>query len=288
MTLGDATLDGFVSSLTPAALDRTTVSERRKILEGTLREKTNFSSLFESGSWSHGTSVSGHSDVDYMALAPARARPTLPSSALRTLSDAISGSHWSISSLRISTPAVKVSFYQSPNVELAPAFFHRQVSGVDVYHIPGPGNEWIESIPQGHNTYVSDVNDRLGKKLKPLVRLIKSWKYAQSVPVSSFYLEMRTASYASGESSIINDIDLRSMFRQLIAGEMRAMNDPLGIVGRIPATSSDANRTSALRSAKLASEHLQAADEALVAGDSARYWRNMSAVFGLQYPYPSW
>lgn len=159
---------------------------------------------------------------------------------------------------------------------------------MDVYHIPGPGDEWIESIPQGHNSYVSGVNDRLGKKLKPLVRLIKSWKYAQSVPVSSFYLEMRTASYASGESSIINDIDLRSMFRQLIAGEMRAMNDPIGIVGRIPATSSEANRTSALRSAKLASEHLQAADEALLAGNSARYWMNMSSVFGLQYPYPAW
>lgn len=286
--MGDATLDEFVRSLTPAALDRTTVSERREILERTLQAKTSFSSLFESGSWSHGTSVSGHSDVDYMAHAPASARPTRPSSALRVLSDAVSGSHWSISGLRISSPAVKVTFYRNPNVELAPAFFHRRLSGVDVYHIPGPGDEWIESIPQGHNSYVSGVNDRLGKKLKPLVRLIKSWKYAQSVPVSSFYLEMRTASYASGESSIINDIDLRSMFRQLIAGEMRAMNDPIGIVGRIPATSSEANRTSALRSAKLASEHLQAADEALLAGNSARYWMNMSSVFGLQYPYPAW
>ena len=55
-----------------------------------------------------------------------------------------------------------------------------------------------------------------------------------------------------------------------------------------PATSSEANRASALRAAKLASDHLQAADAAAAVGDSSRYWRNMSAVFGLQYPYPAW
>lgn len=286
--MSDATLDAFIGSLTPPSLDRTTVSQRRKILEDAVTASTSCVSFSESGSWSHGTSIGGHSDVDYMAYIPDYARPILPSTALSNLKDAISGSHWSITGLRISSPTVKVTFYQPPNFEVVPAYYNREQRGISVFRIPGPGDEWVESIPVGHNSYVNEVNDRLGKKLKPRVRLVKAWKYEQEVPVSSFYLEMRTASYASGESSIIYDIDLRAVFRRLVAGEMRAMNDPLGIVSRIPATSSDANRLSALRAVEKASGHLEEADAARTAGDASRYWSNMAAVFGYRYPYPSW
>jgi hypothetical protein len=159
---------------------------------------------------------------------------------------------------------------------------------IAVFRIPGPSDEWIESIPIAHNAFVSDVNDRLGKKVKPLVRLVKAWKYNKGVPVSSFYLEMRTVKYASGESSIIYDIDLRAVFNQLIAAEMRSMNDPLGIVPRIPSTSSDANRAIALRQANDALGHLQAAAAAQTAGNHSNYWSHMTSVFGYDYPYPTW
>lgn len=139
-----------------------------------------------------------------------------------------------------------------------------------------------------HNKYVSEVNDRLGKKVKTLVRLVKAWKYSQGVPVSSFYLEMRTVKYSSDESAIIYDIDLRAVFRRLVAGEMRPMNDPLGVVPRIPATSSEANRTTALRQAREALGHLEAAEAAQSAGNRSDYWSHMTSVFGYDYPYPGW
>ncbi|WP_301122977.1 nucleotidyltransferase domain-containing protein [Mycolicibacterium fortuitum] len=286
--MSDATLDKFVTSLVPPALDRKTVSERRGVLEDAAKKNTSCVGFVESGSWSHGTSIAGKSDVDYMAVLPGSARPMLPSTALSNMKDALDGAHWSITGLKISSPTVKVGFYQPPNFEIVPAYYARDQGDVSVFRIPGPGDEWVESVPAAHNTYVSDINDRLGKKLKPLVRLVKAWKYDQEVPVSSFYLEMRTARRMSDESTILYDIDLRSVFRALILGQMRDMNDPLGIVSRITATSSEANRRTALRAAEDASRHLEEAKVAQEAGDKSLYWRNMVAVFGYDYPWPVW
>lgn len=223
--MSDPTLDAFASSLVPPALDRTTVSERRTAIEAAVKANTASVGLVESGSWSHGTSLKGYSDVDYMSFIPGTSRPVLPSTALSGLKQAVTGAHWAITELRISSPTVKITFYQPPHFEIVPAYYKGEEQEIAVFRIPGPSDEWIESIPIAHNAFVSDVNDRLGKKVKPLVRLVKAWKYNKGVPVSSFYLEMRTVKYASGESSIIYDIDLRAVFNQLIAAEMRSMND---------------------------------------------------------------
>ena len=286
--MGDATLEKFVASLVPPTFDRATVSERRSALESAAKAKMSCAGFAESGSWSHGTSIAGLSDVDYMAFMSGSARPVLPSTALANMKAALGGSHWSITSLAISSPTVKVGFHRPPNFEVVPAYYYRDHGDVRVFRIPGPGDEWVESIPAAHNKYVSDINDRLNKKLKPLVRLVKAWKYAQQVHVSSFYLEMRTARRMNDETTIIYDIDLRSVFRALALGEMRDMNDPLGIVTRIPATSSEANRRSALRATQEARDRLEVAEVARQAGDKSEYWCNMAAVFSSKYPWPVW
>ena len=82
--MSDATLDKFAASLVPPALDRTTVSQRREAIESAVKAKTTSVGLVESGSWSHGTVLKGHSDVDYMSFIPGASRPTLPSTALAT------------------------------------------------------------------------------------------------------------------------------------------------------------------------------------------------------------
>ncbi|WP_197381461.1 nucleotidyltransferase domain-containing protein [Mycolicibacterium mengxianglii] len=286
--MSDSTLDAFVASLVPPAFDRTTVSERRKAIEDAVTAKTGSVGFIESGSWSHGTSLNGHSDVDYMCLLLGTQRPALPSSALTAMKQNIAGSHWAIAQLAISSPTVKVTFYTSPHFEIVPAYYKRKHQDIHVFEIPGPDDEWVESIPSAHNKWVSDVNDRLNKKVKPLARLVKAWKYENSVPVSSFFLEMRTVNYSSDEGAIIYDMDLRAVFRRLVYSEMRSMNDPLGIVPRIPATSSEANRTFALRQARDALEHLEAADAAKTNNDRSTYWSHMTSVFGYDYPYPTW
>lgn len=280
------TLATFAKKLVPQPYDKTTVSGRRSSIESIVKSQLGSAGMVESGSWSHGTSVAGHSDVDYMAYFGGP-RPVRPSTALNNMKMALTGSNWQIRSLRVSSPTVKVQFYSAPHFEVVPAYFKEDLDGTYIWAIPGPGDEWVDSIPAAHNAYVSTVNDRLGKKVKNLIRLVKAWKYHTGAPVSSFYLEMRTAHYANGEATIVYDIDLRAVFKRLVDAEMRQMNDPLGIVPRITATSSEENRRKALALARSALESLRAAEAAQTANDAFGYWGHMRDVYGNDYPWPS-
>lgn len=287
--MGSATpLNDFVSSLAPPAYDKTTASSRRQAIEKKVLADTQCVRLVESGSWSHGTALKEVSDVDYMAIFPRPARPYYPSSALTSLKTAISGAHYAIYKLRQSSPTIQVEFFTAPDFEIVPAYFKQQVGEEHVLYIPGPGNEWIESAPVAHLAYVSNQHNRLGYRVKPLVRLLKAWKYHVGLPVSSFYLEMRTAKHASGEQSILYPIDLRWVISELESQGFRSMNDPCGLVPRIPATSSEDNRRAAVRMAKDALQSLGTAAEAEESRDPLAYWSAMSDLFGSSFPFPAW
>lgn len=90
------------------------------------------------------------------------------------------------------------------------------------------------------------VDDRLGGKVKPLIRFLKAWKYFRDVPISSFYLELRVAKYAAGEKSIIYDIDVKRVLRELWDGQLADMQDPMEISGYIPACKTETLRADAL------------------------------------------
>lgn len=286
--MGDPTLDLYAGSLAPPQFDRTEVSSRRSAALGALqRSSLAVNSMFESGSWSHGTGVKAHSDVDYMAVATS-SRPSWPSSALAAAKSAVTGCDWKINGVAVSSPVVAITYYSPPNFEVAPAWFKETKAGFNVYWIAGRGDEWVLSAPAAHLNYVNRQNDRLSKKVKQLVRLMKAWKYHVGAPVSSFYLEMRTAEYASKESFIVYDVDLRRIMSTTIEYEMRDMNDPEHLVGRIPACASDEKRRRALSLARDALSNLNAADAAKQRGDRHTYWQSMRAVFGQDYPWPTW
>ena len=73
----------------------------------------------------------------------------------------------------------------------------------------------MKSSPDAHNSYVRKIDQSLSNRVKPLVRFIKAWKYFRDVPISSFYLELRIAKYASGESLIVYATDVERVFRYL-------------------------------------------------------------------------
>jgi hypothetical protein len=243
--------------------------------------------MFESGSWTHGTSITAKSDVDYMAVATGP-RPRWPSSVLTVAKTAVTGCDWKITSVRVSSPVIGITYYNQPHFEIAPTWYKEQVSGFNVYWIAGRGDEWVLSAPSAHLAYVNRQNDRLGKKVKPLVRLLKAWKDNVSAPVSSFYLEMRTAEYAAGESVILYDVDLDRVMNAIVTASARDMNDPVHIVGRIPACASDEKRRRTLTLLATAISDLHAADTARAAGDRQGYWLAMRRIFGGDYPWPTW
>ena len=71
-----------------------------------------------------------------------------------------------------------------------PSPFDSQPNDIYVYEIPGRRDEWMKPAPSAHNRYVKSQNDRLDKRVKQLVRLVKSWSYCHDLGLSSFYLEM--------------------------------------------------------------------------------------------------
>jgi hypothetical protein len=288
-TVTDTTLADYAASLAPAAYDRTEASTRRKKIENALFDSSlRVTSMFESGSWTHGTSIKAHSDVDYMAVASGT-RPRWPSSALEAAKTAVKGCDWwKIKEVRVSSPIIAITYYSQPNFEVAPAWYKERLNGAAVYWIAGRGDEWVLSAPGAHLDYVNTQNDRLGKKVKPLIRLMKAWKYNVGAPVSSFYLEMRTAEYAAGETMIIYDIDLPRVMKAIVAAEARDMNDPERIVGRIPACASDEKRRSTLEKLRTAITALSEASEAKTRSDQTAYWAAMRKVFGADYPWPAW
>lgn len=286
--MSDTTLESYVAKLVPAQYGKTETSTRRSKVENTLRQSSlRVTSVFESGSWSHGTAITAKSDVDYMAVATSP-RPVYPSSGLATAKAAIKGSDWKINDVGVSSPVVQIRYYTPPHFEIAPAWFKETKGGYRVFWIAGRRDEWVLSAPAAHLAYVNTQNDRLAKRVKPLVRLLKAWKYNVGAPVSSFYVEMRAAHYASGESSIVYDIDLRACFRRMINVDVCDMNDPKGIADRIPACSSDEKRRRTKRLMEAALTSLECADAAKDRGARTDYWGAMYDVFGSDYPWPTW
>jgi hypothetical protein len=82
---------------------------------------------------------------------------------------------------------------------------------------------------------VNAVNVKLGYRVKPLIRLVKAWSYARDVRIRSFYLELRTAEYASGENEIWYKYDFLATLRHLRNKRLAAMQDPMGISGLVAA-----------------------------------------------------
>src|SRR6266704_1576804 len=111
----DPTLTEFAGSLAPAGYDRTEASARRSIVQEALYTSSlRVTSMFESGSWTHGTSIITKSDVDYMAVATGK-RPIWPSNALAAAKTAVNGCDWKITNVRVSSPVIAVTYYRQPH-----------------------------------------------------------------------------------------------------------------------------------------------------------------------------
>lgn len=264
----------YLGWITPTATDRAKASSHRASIEAKLESKFGLWRMYETGSWKHGTGVSGFSDVDYFISLKTN-KTVYGSTILNQVKEAME-ERFSSTPIYVRRPAVVLNFgggYE--RVELIPAFPDKKLdNGAMRYDIPGVRDEWIQSAPEAHLGYVNDANNRSGVKggAKELTRLAKSWKYQCNVPISSFYLEMRAAQYMNGENSLIYDIDLKRFLESLLSHDLADMNDPTGSTGRIKPCSSDANHRDALSKLQTA---VTRAQKAVAARDS-----DPSAAFG--------
>ena len=193
--------------------------------------------------------------------------------------------------VRTSSPAVIVPFGTDSRetTEITPAFYIetarlRTGSKFGVYGIPDCAGGWMKSSPDAHNFYVRSVDRNLSLKVKPLVRFIKAWKYLNNVPVSSFYLELRVAKYASKKNSILYSTDVAGIFRFLHDSELSKVRDPMGISGNIsPCRTPLALRIARSRVATARTRALKAR-EAEIRGNTREAFDWWSKLFARKFP----
>ncbi|MBI3130470.1 MAG: nucleotidyltransferase [Acidobacteria bacterium] len=267
----------FLTKLTPSSIESEAAKRHRASIEACLQSNFGLKRFVRIGSFGNGTSISGFSDVDYLASLPTDQLTANSTSTLVKVRAALD-TRFPTTGVCVRCPAVAVPFGTSVSerTEVVPADDVGTKDGYKVYDISDCAGGWMRSSPDAHNAYVRGVDQKFGGRAKALIRFLKAWKYYRNVPISSFYLELRVAKYAADESSIQYDIDVRIILAQLLSADLAAMQDPMGICGLIPACKSQADREDALSKLTTASTRADKARECTKEGkisEAFDWWR---------------
>ncbi|WP_019349117.1 MULTISPECIES: SMODS domain-containing nucleotidyltransferase [Mycolicibacterium] len=282
----DQGFEEFLGRLVPTTAQREAGVSHRASVKSALESRLKVNTMFETGSFSHGTGVRNYSDIDVLVSLGAD-RPGSSYTALTWVKDALE-QRFPTTDVTIRRPAVVVNFaggYQT--WEIIPGFLTGRGGSALVYDIPSPvtGGGWIDAAPYEHLAYVNECNEKPGKgDAKALARLAKAWKYYCDVPVSSFYLEMRAAQHVKSIDAYIHVWDICLLLEKLRDHEFADMNDPKGAAGRFSATSSDSTREEAISKVKTAASRARKALEASRADDPSTAFHYLDLLFGGRFP----
>lgn len=284
-TTAEAGFRTFINRLVPTATEREKASSHRATIYARLDATFGLHRMFETGSFKHGTGVSQYSDLDYFASLKTP-RPQLSASSLDAVRDKLVA-RFPNTRIHVSRPAVVLEFGQGyERVEVIPAYANENVTGEYMkFWIPGVVGEWLESTPEAHVSYVNGCNTVPSQgRAKAFVRMVKAWKYYRNVPVSSFYLEMRAATYIASREAVDYPYDLYRFLNNLAEQELAAMNDPTGATGRIVACGTSTKRTDALSKLSTATARASRALEFYRAGKASEAFEQWGLLFDGHFP----
>lgn len=267
----------FLPKLTASESETTSAKSHRESIETRLAQDFGLHRLFRIGSFGNGTSISGYSDVDYLASLKDKFCYDSSNYSLSKVRDSLD-SRFPRTGVRVNCPAVYVPFgtTKSEDHEIVPGDYVEKKNDFAVYRIPDCADGWMRVSPEAHIAYVNAMQSKLGNKVKPLIRFIKAWKFFRDVPISSFYLEMRVAKYASSQTTIVYDIDVQTVLKLLWDAQLASIQDPMGVSGYISACKTDAMKRDALSKLETALNRATNAREAARAeniSDAFYWWR---------------
>jgi len=287
--MGKTVDDGFREfhgTLTPTREQSQSAKRHRVSIEICLKNSFEMTRFVHTGSFGNGTSIRGYSDVDYFACIPTKNLYEDSLTTLQEVREVLLG-RFQDADITIKQPAVRVSFGADAfdSIEIVPAdFLQGDHGGNFIYEIADGAGGWLRSSPDAHHTYVDEVNRKLGGKVKPLVSVLKAWKYFHGVPIRSFYLEMYVAQYASKIKSILFSKDVSNILTLLWENQLAALPDPKGIIGNISPCATKEQKSHALDKLDFSSTRAEEARAAETAGkiSDAFYWWNV--VFARKFP----
>lgn len=290
----DAAFNQFISRLRTTAQESAAAASHRASIAAKLKERFGMSSLFRTGSFGNGTNVAGHSDVDYFAVIPTANLKQDSGKSLAEVAAALRERFPLTSNIRVDSPGVRVPFGLdgAEATEIVPVNeTGRTQLGFRQFEIPDGNNGWMFSAPESHNAYVNSIDEQRQGKLKPLIRIMKAWKFKRNVPIKSFYLEIRTAQHAANENSIIYDIDVSILFKKFLVDGLSDFPDPRfpvdGFV--LKACNTELQRQDALSKLANAAEWASDAVEHRRANRTRAAFGRWDLVFNYQFPpYIAW
>ncbi len=162
-------------------------------------------SSFLSGSYARHTKISPLKDID-VVLVRNRGRVGLtsdgsgvsPGQALDEVAGAIYRAYPSSATVAKQARSVNVQLGGLEfGFDLIPAWLRHP----DGYWIPDTDRgSWLPTDPDAHARLMTQVNERCGGKLKPVIKMVKHWSRNNYDLLASFHLELLCAdSFASGE-----------------------------------------------------------------------------------------
>ncbi|CAH8208729.1 nucleotidyltransferase domain-containing protein [Vibrio aestuarianus] len=275
----------FLTKLTPSSVESQAAKSHRASIESCLKANYSMTRFFRTGSFGNGTSICGYSDVDYFAEIPTKNLKQDSNSTLSLLKGVLD-KRFPRTGVKVSCPTVVVPFgtTKSESTEIAPCDRVTYYKTYPVYEIADGSGGWLRSCPDIHNSYVREVDQKHGGKVKSLIRFIKAWKYYNNVPISSFYLELQVTKFCDSESSIVYHYDIHTVLNSLLGSNLAKMRDPMGVSGLISPCDSDAKWNEAM--SKLRTAVTRANNAKVAASDNkiqdAFYWYNM--LFDNKFP----
>lgn len=276
-----AAFNEFYGKLLPTSGESNAAIRHRASIKSCLENEFPIDYFFRTGSFGNGTNIKAYSDVDYFAGIKSSNINCNSSTLLKKFRDVLK-TRFSSTDIRISSPGVFIPFGSdaSEATEVIPAKFIK----TDNFEIADGNDGWMKSCPDAHNNYVSNINNKLNNKVKPLIRFLKAWKYYQDVPILSFYLELRVAKYSSEENYIEYSSDIFGIISILYNNNLADMQDPMGISGYISPCTTINKKNEALSKLTTAFSRAQKAIEAEKTGkikDAFDWW---SLFFGENFP----
>lgn len=238
--------------LVPLPTERTKAISHRGSVRGCLINNFNCSNFFETGSFGNKTGVRHFSDTDYFAVCPPENLTGKSFYVLGKVRKALRSTFSRTQVIKVNSPAVTILFgnHASENLEITPCFYYKlsetPFGKKKSYAIAAAGGQWRLSSPQAHNAYVEQHNKRLDGKLKPLIRLVKAWKFFHRVPISSFYLELRITKFLEDKKKINYAVDLYGIIKKLYDIRLANIQDPMKVSGLITACMTEVKRRAAM------------------------------------------
>ncbi|HJQ09052.1 MAG TPA: hypothetical protein VJ836_06240 [Candidatus Saccharimonadales bacterium] len=269
----------LLSRLTPSSAENAAYASHRASVDAKLETSFNVTYTMETGSFRSGTGVRFYTDLDILASIPPASQRDNSYNMLLAVKSAME-QRFPTSTIYIRTPAVVCLFDGAKIIEITPGYYQYQEQDLwNVYKIPDFNGGWQIAAPSAHIAYVNSINNKLDKKVKHVIRLIKAIKHARNIPISSFYLELRITKYCDGETFIAYEQDVVRVLNRLVDDGLANMRDPLGISGYIEPTSTLAQKEDALSKLTTARNRARWAVEAEKAGNHTEALSWWSKVF---------